>query len=96
MATSLSLLRYNISLLTYDVVYRKWNRVRILVFIDGHVDEISIKASGKNITVYALNSETKEYAKLLIPINFRIKKYKYIMKNGVLVIDVFRKILPFL
>ncbi len=77
--------------LNYDIVEKTWRRVRIIVFIDGDIDDLSIEASGEKLVIKTFNHEFLETGYAIIRVGFKINRYEYRLVNGVLTIEVYGK-----
>ncbi len=79
----------------YEIVEKGFSRARILVFIEEIADNFRISYKGKEIYVYGFDDERTYYTR--IKLWFKVKKVKYMVKNGILTIDVKgRRLLCFL
>ncbi len=85
----LSLLLVNkVYQLDYDIVYDKYDSVKILVFPDTGFDNIVVEHYGKciKIEVYDTDIGFKGYA--YICLKHKVKSVEYKVKNGILTVKV--------
>ena len=77
----------------YEILEKKFNRAKIVVFLDGMDEEnIRIIPRGKDLYIYGTSGSETFYAR--IRLWFKVKSYKRVVRNGVLTIFVKGKRLP--
>ncbi|WP_244372365.1 hypothetical protein [Staphylothermus marinus] len=75
--------------LSYDMVYRGFNKARIVVFAEA-LDENNYKvvAREKDLLIYGYDELSNETYYLKIKLWFKIKKVEKVLKNGILTLNV--------
>lgn len=74
--------------LTYDIVVERWNSTRILIYLDGANDEVSINYRDRELYIIVTDRETLETRYLHMKLWFKIKHIEYRLKNGIMTLDI--------
>ncbi len=85
---SLTLTDIKVKPLTYDIVEEKWRSARILVYLEGYVEEITIRTNKNKLYIIIVDRNSYQTYTFIIRLWFRIKNVDYRVKNGVMTIDV--------
>ena len=91
-----SLLLVSKSPLSYDIVYEKYLRSRIIIVPEGNFDDLDVSFNGKCVSVKVYDSILGVSSSSRIYLKRRIKSLKYSVRNGLIIVDVTHNILPFL
>jgi HSP20 family molecular chaperone IbpA len=75
--------------LSYDIVSRKFNKARIIVYTETlEENEYRVVARDKELLIYGFSEESNETYYLRIKLWFKIKNIELTHRNGILTINV--------